>query len=351
MSLNRAEAQADSRHGRTAARQHGSGARLQGELLAELRAGEAAFFTLWFGGMRALSQPPDQVLIPLPVLGSGPAFEVWTGAAVTRLEAFAGGGLVASAEYLGLYRSTAIAPGADVAAITRDIYRDLLARQRELGYPHRVRMWNVVPAINSGDGVDETYVRFNVGRAAAFDELSLAEVRYSAATCVGGAAATPLTVLALASRVEPLSIENPRQLSAYQYPRQYGPRAPSFARATLLPDAGGGTLFISGTASIVGHESRHDAIEPQLAETLTNIRKLREQALTLQPNLVAGERQSWRVYLREPADLPAVTRIVHDELGGSGNVVFLQADICRRELKVEIEGVCELLAAHPVAPS
>ncbi|MBM4196583.1 MAG: hypothetical protein FJ197_05700 [Gammaproteobacteria bacterium] len=266
---------------------------------------------------------------------------------MTRLSAFPGGGLVASANHLGLYRTAVVPPDGDVRTLTRDIYHDLLALQHELGYPHLVRMWNVVPAINAGEGDGETYVRFNLGRASAFDALEVPEVRYSAATCVGGAPDTPLTVLALASRVEPLSIENPRQVSAYQYPRRYGPRAPSFARATLLPDAGGGTLFISGTASIVGHESRHDDIGPQLAETLTNIGRLREQALALRPGLAAASRRSWRVYLRDPADLAAVQDIVHDQLGGPGEVVFLHADICRRELKVEIEGVCEIVATGP----
>jgi chorismate lyase / 3-hydroxybenzoate synthase len=351
MSLNRAEAQADIRRGLSAARQPEPTARLLGALRTELPTGERPFFTLRFGSERAPAQPPDQVLIPLPVLGAGPDFEVWTGAPVTRLAAFPGGGLVASPDYLGLYRTAAVAPGGDVSAATSEIYHDLLGRQRELGYPNLVRMWNVVPELNAGDGDAEAYVRFNVGRAAAFDALGLPEVRYSAATCVGGAAGTPLTVLALASRIEPVSIENPRQVSAYQYPRQYGPRAPSFARATLLPDAGGGTLFISGTASIVGHESRHDDVGPQVAETLANIDRLREQAVAMQPGLRAGARQSWRVYLRDPADFPAVQGIVHDRLGGAGEVVFLQADICRRELKVEIEGVCELLRPHTASGS
>ena len=50
-------------------------------------------------------------------------------------------------------------------------------------------------------------------------------------------------------------VENPRQVSAWRYPRQYGRTPPSFARAMMLPaqDA----LAISGTAAVVGHASAH----------------------------------------------------------------------------------------------
>ena len=54
-------------------------------------------------------------------------------------------------------------------------------------------------------------------------------------------------------------VENPRQVSAYRYPPTYGPRV-----ADLLARGAGRTsaaatiaLFISGTASIVGHETVH----------------------------------------------------------------------------------------------
>jgi hypothetical protein len=58
-------------------------------------------------------------------------------------------------------------------------------------------------------------------------------------------------------------------VSAYDYPRQYGPAAPSFSRAALTPDP---LLLISGTASIVGHASVHlGDVTAQLEETLANL--------------------------------------------------------------------------------
>ena len=118
----------------------------------------------------------------------------------------------------------------------------------------------------------------------------------------------------------------------------------------LLPDRTGATLFISGTASIVGHESQHLGIEPQLQETLTNLEQLLESATARMPGCTAGPHRSWRVYLRNPTDLALVQDEVQRRLGGRESVLFLQADLCRHELLVEIEGLCELTSA-PTAPT
>jgi chorismate lyase/3-hydroxybenzoate synthase len=214
---------------------------------------------------------------------------------------------------------------------------------RELHYPHLVRVWNFVPDINHGSGDDEVYARFNYGRAIAFDHLGLLPGQYPAATGVGIPPDSPFTMIVLASRSRPLAIENPRQVSAYQYPRQYGIRSPAFARAMILPDQGGGQLFISGTASIVGHESQHGDVRSQLREALENLAQLMDSVRKRLPGHDIGARRNWRVYLRNPAHFQLVESEVIRHLGR--NVLFLQAEICRRELQVEIEGVCDLTTA------
>jgi hypothetical protein len=49
----------------------------------------------------------------------------------------------------------------------------------------------------------------------------------------------------------------------------------------------------------------------------------------------------WRVYLRDPADLEQVRDLFYSDLGEevADRTLFLEADICRRALKLEIEGV------------
>jgi chorismate lyase/3-hydroxybenzoate synthase len=128
-------------------------------------------------------------------------------------------------------------------------------------------------------------------------------------------------------------VENPRQVSAWRYPRQYGRTAPSFARAMILParDA----LAISGTAAVVGHASAHqDDLDAQLEETLTNL-----EALLASAGMAAGfdTHSPLKTYVRHAADAPRVRAFLQRRLPGVP-VLLLHGDICRSELLVEIDG-------------
>jgi chorismate lyase/3-hydroxybenzoate synthase len=299
------------------------------------------FFGLRFTLSAATDSDPSVVSVPLPALDRDPLWELCTGSKTIRRETADGIGLVATADHIVVHTRVPLAPHG-LAAATSATYRKLLHRTRTMGYPQLVRIWNFIPDIHHGCGEEDNYLRFNRGRALVFDEFAMPATRYPAATVVGSPAGTPLTVIVLASRIEPLAVENPRQTSAWRYPRQYGPHPPAFARAMLLPHRAGATLFISGTASIVGHESRHSRIGPQLREALANIETLKAAARERLPGCPAPSRGSWLVYLRDAADRDAIAPEVRQWLGDGDAVAFLQADICRRELLVEIEGACEL---------
>jgi chorismate lyase / 3-hydroxybenzoate synthase len=101
--------------------------------------------------------------------------------------------------------------------------------------------------------------------------------------------------------------------------------SPGFARATRAAD---GTLLISGTASIVGHESRHAGdVREQLEEIVRNLAALEARA----PRLL-------KVYLRDSALVDAIEERLREVYPGSAPL-FLAGDICRKELAVEIEAV------------
>jgi len=208
---------------------------------------------------------------------------------------------------------------------------------RRRGYPHLLRIWNYLDAITEGEGDAERYRRFCLGRAAGLD---LDTAQLPAATAIGRCdGVRTLQVYWLAARLPGLPLENPRQVSAYRYPRQYGPQPPSFARA-MLPPGAAMPLLLSGTASIVGHESRHHgALEAQLAETFANFDSLiaaaRERRPELPPHFGPGSRI--KAYVRDRADLPAVAAALAAQLPEVPRVV-LHAAICRRELQVEIDG-------------
>jgi enamine deaminase RidA (YjgF/YER057c/UK114 family) len=121
-------------------------------------------------------------------------------------------------------------------------------------------------------------------------------------------------------------IENPRQTSAYHYPPKFGKHSPTFSRACISDDSQQANLFISGTASIVGHETVHagDAAA-QTRETLANI-----DALLAEANRAAGSARYSRnklklkVYVRHAADLGAVQGVLSRELRGA-RPLYIQA--------------------------
>jgi chorismate lyase/3-hydroxybenzoate synthase len=197
---------------------------------------------------------------------------------------------------------------------------------------HVLRVWNYLEAINRGEGDAERYKQFCEGRAIGMDTF-FAE-GFPAATAIGHhGPAGRLQVYLLACDQPGERIENPRQVSAWCYPRQYGRTPPSFARAMLLPaqDA----LAISGTAAVVGHASAHqDDLQAQLEETFTNL-----EALLARGGLAPGfDTQSpLKAYVRHPADAAQVREFIAHRLPGVP-VLLLHGDICRSELLVEIDG-------------
>lgn len=196
-----------------------------------------------------------------------------------------------------------------------------------------IKIWNFVPDINAGVGDDEVYRQFCVGRAMAFDQRLAGEEDIPAATAVGSRAGEPLQVMVAAAPVPTVPVENPRQVSAYRYPRQYGPRSPLFARAGVLNADQERHLFLSGTASIVGHESQSigDA-DAQAEVTRENIETVVGQAFDRRPS-----RGALRVYSRNmEADVAACT--VAHQLVAVDQAIRLEADICRAELLLEMDG-------------
>ena len=135
-------------------------------------------------------------------------------------------------------------------------------------------------------------------------------------------------------------IENPRQVSAYRYPRQYGPQPPSFARATL-PVTPRLPLMLSGTASVVGHASAHPGdIHAQLDETFRNLDTLVAEARQRRPTLPAGigADSVLKAYVRRPEDTASVAAAIAQRGAAAGASLMVHADICREDLLVEIDG-------------
>lgn len=216
-----------------------------------------------------------------------------------------------------------------------------------LGYPAMLRIWNYIADINVESFGVERYRQFNTGRQDGFLASGRAvKVGVPAASAVGMHAG-PLTICFMASRNGlPIPIENPRQVSAYQYPQQYGITSPTFSRASVAPLHGGDVLFISGTASIVGHQSLHigDVIT-QAGETVTNISAILDEANRIRPSLrLSLSDLCCKVYVRNPDDVGVLDAALRIILGPAPKLIYVQADICRVNLAMEIEAT----AGHAV---
>lgn len=223
----------------------------------------------------------------------------------------------------------------DIGAAAQAAYAQLVDFIEASSTPHILRLWNFIDAINQGEGDEERYRRFCEGRALGMTHFH--DSSYPAATAIGGHdGRRRLLVYGLAARLPGTPIENPRQVSAWRYPRQYGRTAPTFARAM---SSAAGQLLISGTAAVVGHASRHEAdLAAQIAETLANLDSVVGAAQGC-----FGSNALLKVYLREAADAAVVSTAVARHAPEARGVMLLAGDICRRELLVEIDGMQGLL--------
>lgn len=231
---------------------------------------------------------------------------------------------------------------AALPAITELAYGEIFRCLEVLGFPHLLRVWNHLPEINTEAGGLERYRRFNEARQRSF-HASGRQVNgeVPAACALGSPPGTALVVYFLASSQAGKVIENPRQVPAWRYPAQYGAFSPLFSRAIVINAPTNPGLFVSGTASIVGHRTLHagNAVD-QTREAAANLcALLREANRAADRRVFATEQLRYKVYVRHPRDYDAVAETLHGILRPLVSPVFLRADICRTDLLVEVEAV------------
>jgi enamine deaminase RidA (YjgF/YER057c/UK114 family) len=236
---------------------------------------------------------------------------------------------------------------ASLEAAVEDAYLGIFDFLDKTGFTAPIRFWNYLTSITDDDRGLERYRRFNIGRHQAFS-ARLRQPVPPAASGVGGHQGASV-IYFLAAREPAKAVENPRQVSAYAYPPIYGPRSPSFSRASIHALGPTETLFVSGTASIVGHETRHRGdLAGQIAETTENLRTL-IGAAEQTASAPLGDHWALKVYLHDPAYREAVNPAINAMFGADCQRLYLRGDMCRSDLLVEIEAFrhFDLGAAHP----
>lgn len=215
------------------------------------------------------------------------------------------------------------------------LFRLLEAQQ----LPHLWRVWNYLADINGESHGLERYRQFNIGRQDAFLECCRGATGNVPAACALGLAGGPLSISFMAGATPAVAVENPRQVSAYNYPAEYGPRSPTFSRAALVYPPGREILFVSGTASIIGHRTVHPGdVAAQCRESLANVEAVIGEAGRLgRTGAYTLDELAYRVYVRDAASQPLVAATLAPLLGNAADIVYVAADICRRDLLIEIE--------------
>lgn len=290
------------------------------------------FRVAFAGGPR----PSDaSVRLATPWLGGAETEELFP--RVTSLGTDQGVRLFRCGEWLlGHAQETFVAP--ELAARTESLYRRVLAASRGKSL---YRVWNYVPEINAETSGLEHYRAFCQGRSLAFEgtlgrDFSSSLPAASAVGCPGNT----IELVFAAGDAAPSHFENPEQVPAYQYPLEHGPRSPSFARATVVRDGARTWTFISGTSAIKGHETiAPGVLDAQLDCTLDNLRLIaKKSGLGEDLGATRAAQRHFKVYLRHSAAFAtARAQLERSLLRPKDVVTYLQADICRAALQVEIE--------------
>ncbi len=241
----------------------------------------------------------------------------------------------------------------------KQVFDEMAARLYRSGtsFDDVVRVWLYQGSIvDVEDGV-ERYRELNRARADFFERqeklVRLAsrregETLYPASTGIGmqgrGLAGSCLALQTERTDLRLKPLENPLQVSAFDYAKRFSAKSPKFSRAMAVIIGDYVTSWISGTASIIDSESVHlGDIEKQTEQTIDNIERLVSAENFERHGLHGGGAElsdlaKVRVYVKRPEDYEKC-RAICEQRFGNVPAIYAHADVCRSELLVEIEGV------------
>lgn len=230
----------------------------------------------------------------------------------------------------------------DFQQLTEQAYQEVFKCLKNTGCTHLLRTWNFFPEITKITATHQQINRYELfcsGRLHALHASGIDHKTYPAATVIGNQSDC-LQIYFLACDTPGIAVENPRQTSAYDYPVTDALTRPLFSRGVLKVWGNRTHFYVSGTASIVGHETLHiNDVSAQLNEAINNIETLVAHAndqhqtqLNAQDDLLY-----MKVYIRHRNDVPHIKQVLAARLSSTIPRILLLGDMCRDDLLVEIE--------------
>ena len=219
-----------------------------------------------------------------------------------------------------------------------------------------VRQWNYIGNIlqtNRHNGlINQHYQIFNEVRNTWYSRYRSSD-RFPAATGIGMnfiGISIDFCAISPSRDIRIFSINNPVQIEPYNYdqevlvgtPINQTKTPPQFERAKIMMRGDKSRIFVSGTASIIGQKTiGKEDVQKQTSITIENIQTLVSTENLISYSLLSNDHYSRqyryiRVYVKRSADIAAVKNICTQHFGNIP-AIYVQADICRKDLLVEIE--------------
>jgi hypothetical protein len=232
-----------------------------------------------------------------------------------------------------------------------------ILRNEGMSMNNLVRQWNYIGNILAVKDGYQKYQSFNEIRNDYYSRLRTVK-GYPAATGVGmkhGGVILDFYAVKSDKSLIITPIKNPNQVDAYNYGQQVlkgigdqGQKVkhpPQFERALLVENDRNAWLHVSGTAAVIGQETIGAGnISRQIAISIENIINLTEPERI---NKLASVKRSYRqklliirVYIRNQNDFIKVREVCEDKFPGVP-AVYVEGDLCRDDLLVEIEAEIE----------
>lgn len=228
---------------------------------------------------------------------------------------------------------------------------DEILKAEGMNFGDIVRQWNYLEGITEVNHGNQCYQDFNDVRALYYASSQWSS-GYPAATGIGAqGGGIQIDFNAVSGDINVVPLDNDWQRAAHVYSDEVlislrenmKKGTPKFERGKLLSDPEQKFIYISGTAAIRGEESiPSDDVLLQTRITVENIRHL-IGADGKNENLPdsSAKLEVLRVYLKNEEDTHVVEEEM-DKLCPGIPVAYLCADVCRKELLVEIEGIAYL---------